>query len=278
MRILAALLIFFGVVPGTPPAWAAPELLLANVYRSGIDPRAYLVSEKLDGVRAYWDGKALWTRGGNRVAGPAWFIAALPPQPLDGELWMGRGRFEATSAAVRRDVPDDAEWRRIRYMVFELPGAEGSFEERAQRIRAMAASAGVGWLAAVEQFRVADARALDRQLHEVIRAGGEGLMLHRADAPYVTGRGDVLLKLKLWQDAEAVVTGHLPGKGRYAGQLGALRVRAADGREFSLGTGFSDTQRRDPPPVGSTVTYRYRELTAKGQPRFASFWRVRPAE
>lgn len=103
-------------------------------------------------------------------------------------------------------------------------------------------------------------------------------MLHKADAGYVTGRSDVLLKVKLWHDAEAVVTGHVAGSGKYAGQLGALRVRTAGGREFSLGSGFSDDQRRAPPPVGSTVTYRYREITANGLPRFARFWRVRPAE
>jgi DNA ligase-1 len=111
-----------------------------------------------------------------------------------------------------------------------------------------------------------------------VRDGGEGLMLHRADAPYITGRSDVLMKFKLWHDAEATVIAHLPGKGRHAGRLGALRVRAPDGREFSLGTGFSDAQRRDPPALGTVVSYRYRELTAKGMPRFASFWRVRAAE
>jgi DNA ligase-1 len=103
-------------------------------------------------------------------------------------------------------------------------------------------------------------------------------MLHRADAIYLTGRSEVLLKAKLWHDAEAVVIAHQPGKGRYRGMLGALRVRTDDGREFSLGTGFSDAQRRSPPPLGATVTYRYRELTAKGLPRFARFWRVRAVE
>lgn len=278
VRIYSCLLIVMFAMSALQAARAAPELLLANVYRGGVDLRAYLASEKLDGVRAFWDGRALWTRGGNRIAAPAWFVAALPAQSLDGELWMGRGQFESTSAAVRREVPDEAEWRRMRYMLFELPGAAGAFHERAQALREVAARAAVPWLAAVDQFRVADARALERRLQEVVRGGGEGLMLHRADAPYVGGRSDVLLKVKLWQDAEAVVIGHVPGKGRHAGRLGALRVRASDGREFSLGTGFSDAQRRDPPPLGSTVTYRYRELTAKGQPRFASFWRMRPAE
>ena len=255
-----------------------PAVLLAATWRGGVDVTRYLVSEKFDGVRGYWDGKTLWTRNGNEIHAPSWFIAALPPQPLDGELWMGRGRFEESSAAIRRATPDDSEWRQIRYQLFELPGGEGSFAERAARIRALVAQLNLPWLVAVEQFQLADEKALTKRLHHVIKAGGEGLMLHRADAPYVTGRSDVLLKVKLWHDAEAVVIAHLPGKGRNAGRLGALRVRAADGREFSLGTGFSDAQRQAPPPLGATVTYRYRELTANGLPRFARFWRVRPAE
>lgn len=262
------------------PAFAAepPPLLLAETWRGGLDVTQYLVSEKYDGVRGYWDGQHMWTRAGNPIAPPAWFVAALPPVKLDGELWLGRGRFEQTSAAIRRDVPLDAEWRQMSYQVFELPDAPGSFAERAERIRQLVAQANVPWLLAVEQFQLADGKALTRRLHEVVNAGGEGLMLHRADAIYVTGRNEALLKAKLWHDAEAVVIAHLPGKGRYRGMLGALRVRTGDGREFSLGTGFSDAQRRSPPPLGAMVSYRYRELTAKGLPRFASFWRVRAVE
>jgi DNA ligase-1 len=252
-----------------------PALLLAETYRGGVNVAEYLVSEKFDGVRGYWDGRQLWTRQGNPINAPAWFTAALPAQALDGELWMGRGRFEETSAAIRRAVADEAEWRQIRYQIFELPDAPGSFADRATQIRELVAQTHVPWLVAVEQFRLTDGKALTKRLHEIVKAGGEGLMLHRADAPYITGRSDALLKVKLWHDAEAVIIAHLPGKGRYAGMLGALRVRAPDGREFSLGTGFSDAQRHDPPAVGATVTYRYRELTARGMPRFASFWRVR---
>lgn len=252
-----------------------PAILLAETYNGQIDVSRYLVSEKLDGVRAVWDGRVLRFRSGNVINAPQWFIDGLPKVPLDGELWLGRGRFERLSGIVRKEVPVDEEWREVRYMIFELPGAPGSFAERAASIRALVRKAGVPWLREIEQFRVVDRPDLARRLNEVVRAGGEGLMLHLADAPYTTGRSDVLLKVKAWHDAEAVVVAHQPGRGKYAGQLGALRVRSPDGREFELGTGFSDAQRRDPPPVGATVTYRYRELTASGLPRFASFLRVR---
>lgn len=252
-----------------------PPLLLAEDAPADVDPAGYLVSEKLDGVRALWDGKRLWFRSGRPITAPGWFLARLPQVPLDGELWLGRGRFEALSAVVRRQHPVDGEWRALHYAVFEAPGMSGSFAARAAALRQLAAQVGGSGLIAVDQERVADRAALQRRLDAVVASGGEGLMLHRADAPYLTGRSPVLLKLKPWSDAEGVVIGHETGQGRHAGRLGALRVRLVDGRELLLGTGLSDAQRAAPPPVGRVVTFRYRGQTAGGLPRFASFLRER---
>lgn len=277
LRILLCGLAFSlpaGPVVAAPSGGQAPAVLLAAEFRPGIDPAAYLVSEKLDGVRAYWDGKQLLSRSGRVIDAPDWFVAALPATPLDGELWLGRGRFEALTATVQRGR-EAPEWRSVRYMLFELPAAGGDFAERSAALQALAQQVDRPWVAAIPQFFTVDRESLEKRLAEVLAGGGEGLMLHRADAPYQTGRSDALLKLKPWQDGEAEVIAHLPGKGKYAGQLGALRVRTADGREFSLGSGLSDAQRREPPPLGSIVSYRFRELTAKGLPRFASFWRLR---
>jgi DNA ligase-1 len=252
-----------------------PPLLLAERYHEGIDVSNYWISEKLDGVRAVWDGRVLRFRSGNPVPAPQWFLDGLPAEALDGELWLARGRFDELSAIVRRREPVDEEWRRVRFMVFEMPGAAGSFTERIGRIREVTMAAQRSWVEAVPQFRLADDAALRKKLGEIVRAGGEGLMLHRADAAYETGRSAVLLKLTPWLDAEAVVVGYLPGKGRHAGRLGALRMVMPDGRRFSLGSGLSDALRSDPPPVGTQVTYRYRELTPGGMPRFPSYLRVR---
>ena len=253
----------------------APALLLANELGPNVDPAKYLVSEKFDGVRAVWDGKVLRFRSGRAVPAPAWFIAKLPPQPLDGELWLARNRFDALSGMVRKSEPVDDEWRQINYLIFELPGAPGSFAERAERIREIVVKTQWQKLIAVQQFRVANRAALKKKLDEVVRAGGEGLMLHLADAPYVTGRSDALLKLKPLQDTEADVIGHVAGKGKYTGMLGALRVRTPEGKVFLLGTGFTDEARKNPPPVGTSVTYTYRGTTKTGLPRFASYLRVR---
>jgi DNA ligase-1 len=252
-----------------------PALLLAERYRDDIDVSRYWVSEKLDGVRASWDGKNLQFRSGNPVPAPKWFLDALPSQPLDGELWLGRGSFDQLSAIVRRQVPVDTEWQRVRYMIFELPGASGSFTHRAEQIKAVTATANLPWLQAVTQFRLPDAVALQKKLRDIVRSGGEGLMLHRDDAIYETGRSSALLKVTPWLDAEATVVAHLPGKGKYVGMLGALRMELPDGRRFALGSGLTDALRRNPPPVGTQVTYRYRELTKNGMPRFPRYLRVR---
>lgn len=258
-----------------PPA--APAMLLAEVYAAHVDVAQYWVSEKFDGVRAQWDGRALHFRGGGRVPAPAWFTANFPNVPLDGELWIARGRFDALSGTVRKTEPVDAEWRRVHYLVFELPEAGGDFSARVAQMRTLVAQAAVPWLLAVEQTRVVDRATLMKQLDAVVRAGGEGLMLHRADAPYVTGRSDVLLKLKPWLDAEAVVVGHLPGKGKYQGMTGALQMEMPDGKRFRLGSGLTDSLRRQPPPIGTRITYRYQQLTKGGVPRFPRYLRVREA-
>jgi DNA ligase-1 len=252
-----------------------PALVLAEVYHPGIDPSGYLVSEKLDGVRAYWDGERLWFRSGKPVAAPDWFTRNFPRQPLDGELWLGRGSFERLAGIVRKTEAVDAEWREVRYMLFELPGAPGTFSDRIEAIRRLVELARTPWLEAIRQFRVPDRKALAARLEEVVAAGGEGLMLHRADAIYATGRNGDLLKLKPYLDADATVIGHIPGKGRHAGRLGALSVQDDAGHRFRIGTGFSDVRRSDPPAIGSRVIYRHRGLTQRGVPRFPVFLRQR---
>lgn len=252
-----------------------PELLLAQHYRPGIDVSNYLVSEKFDGIRALWDGSVLRSRAGNVIDAPSWFTKNFPRTRLDGELWLAAGQFEALSSAVRKTVPIDAEWQGISYLVFELPNASGPFATRAKRITEIISEARVRHLKAVTQLRVKNTVELDGLLQRVVAKGGEGLMLHRADALYVTGRSEVLLKLKPLFDAEATVVGHKAGRGKYAGKLGALWVETPDRMRFKLGTGFSDAQRENPPPIGSKVTYTYRGKTKTGKPKFASFLRVR---
>lgn len=257
---------------------APPALLLAREAAPDQDPAGYLVSEKFDGVRALWDGQRLRFRGGGTVVAPAAFLAGLPAgHSLDGELWLGRGRFDALSAIVRREQPSEADWAGVRYQVFEQPEGDGSFAERAALLKRWAANSGARCWSVVEQSTVDSPAALRARLAMVVAGGGEGLVLHRADAPYRTGRSELLLKLKPVRDAEATVIGHTPGRGQFAGQLGALRVRDEAGREFLVGSGLNEGQRMRPPPIGSVVTYSWRGETATGLPRFPTLVRLREA-
>ena len=253
---------------------SAPPVLLAGVYGDHVDPSVYLVSEKFDGVRALWDGQQLRFRSSRVIAAPAWFTARLPSTPLDGELWLGRGRFDVLSAIVRKEFPVDDEWKRVTYMVFELPSGAGRFADRAVQLRALVQRTSWPQLQAVSQESVANHAELAQRLKEVIARGGEGLVLHLASSAVASGRSEVLLKMKPHQDSEAVVIGHRAGQGKYAGQVGALQMQTPHGQRFFLGSGLSDDDRRNPPALGSVVTYRYRELTPQGVPRFATFLRV----
>jgi DNA ligase-1 len=252
----------------------APPLMLAREAPASVDPAGFLVSEKYDGVRALWDGRQLRFRSGLPVMAPAWFTARFPATPLDGELWLDRGCFDALSATVRRAQPLDDEWADVLFLAFDLPGAAGTFAERSARLVQLLAGHRRGGLWAVQQQTLPDRAALQGLFHKVLQQGGEGLMLHRAQALWQPGRSGDLLKLKPQDDAEATVVGHMPGRGRLQGLLGALRVRDEQGREFQLGTGFSDQQRAQPPALGTRVTYTYRGRTGTGLPRFASFLRM----
>ena len=267
------------LVAGVPvPSWAsdAPSLMLANVYRPGVPLRDYWLSEKYDGLRGFWDGHRLLTRGGEVVAAPAWFTAGWPAVPMDGELWSGRGRFEETLSTVRRQTPNDEAWRRVRFMVFDLPTHPGRFTERIHACVKLVQQLNQAWVQAVPQERVASHAELMARLDRLVKAGGEGLMLHRGDSFYRAERNDDLLKVKTHEDAEARVLQHLPGKGRHTGRMGALLVETPEGVRFRLGTGFTDAQRDLPPAVGEWVTYRFRGVNESGVPRFASFVRLRP--
>ncbi|MEN4903651.1 DNA ligase [Luteimonas sp. TWI1437] len=279
IRLSCLLWLCTGLAPMPVPAQPTPDaLMLATDLRGEIDVGAYYVSEKLDGVRGRWDGQALWTRGGHRIAVPAGFTLGWPAGSMDGELWLGRGRFDETSALVRGADPTDPRWRQLRFLVFDLPDHAGPFSERMAAMQVLTSGTAHPQLAMIAQTRLPSRAALDARLAEVVDGGGEGLMLHHRDARYAAGRSPALRKLKPFDDAEARVVGYLPGKGKYVGLVGALLVEHADGRRFRIGSGLRDAQRRDPPAIGSLVTYRHNGVTANGLPRFARFLRVRDDE
>ncbi len=253
---------------------AGPPLLLAEAWDNSLDLSGWWMSEKLDGVRAYWDGRRFLSRQGNIYHAPDWFLDGLPDVPLDGELWIDRKAFQRTVSIVRRRDKSE-HWKQVRYLIFDAPASGGPFEDRvaflADEIRRWQNS--FAELHPHELCR--DLDHLQQELERVESLGGEGLMLRQPGSQYATGRSATLLKVKTFHDAEAEVLTHEPGKGRHKGRLGALSVRLPNGKVFSVGTGFSDKERETPPPVGSVITFRYQELSDGGIPRFPSFVGVR---
>ncbi|MEO7242860.1 MAG: DNA ligase [Variovorax sp.] len=271
-----------GLALAAPRSWAAssPSLMLARNYKpgsiAGDQMAGYFLSEKYDGVRAFWDGKTLVYRSGDPIVAPRWFTDGLPPQPLDGELWVGRGRFADTVSTVRSQSPKDQAWRQLNYMVFDMPVEKGDFTQRLSVLRKLLPLPDAPWAIQVAQQLATTPEALQAQLDETLKLGGEGLMLHRGASLYTARRSADLQKFKPFDDAEARVVAQLEGKGQLAGRMGALLVETPEGMRFKLGSGFSDADRSAPPPIGSWVTYRYNGETAAGVPRFARFMRLSP--
>lgn len=251
------------------------NLLLANVYQKNIKIENYWISEKFDGVRAYWNGNELVSRKGNIFHAPKWFTQSLPKEKLDGELWIARGKFEQVSGIVRRKEIDEKAWGLIKYKIFDLPASTKIFDERLKQLKKIINNINKPHIQIVNQFKVSSHGLLNENLEEIVKQGGEGLMLHLGSSYYKSGRNDDLLKLKKHSDAEAIVIKHLPGKGKYKGMLGSILVESKNNKRFKIGSGFTDSERKHPPAIGSTITYKYFGLTRNGIPRFASFMRVR---
>ena len=276
MRYRVVMLGFAVCMVVSMAAASAPPVALAESYQGDVELSQYWVSEKFDGVRGYWDGRQLLPRSGAVIDVPDWFTRDWPKTVMDGELWAGYDGFSRISTLVRTAGPEHPGWKAVTYRVFDLPQHGGNFNARVPAIREAVSAINQAWVLAVDQFKVRDAAELDAALSDVLARGGEGLILHHGLRSHQPGRNSGLFKLKPFEDAEARVVAINPGRGRLQGMMGSIDVRTPDGRVFALGTGFSDEQRADPPPLGAWVTYRYNGYTANGLPRFARFLRLRP--
>ena len=250
--------------------------MLAQRWDQKVDIKGWWMSEKLDGVRGYWTGKELISRSGNLFSVPKWFTRNFPSTPLDGELWIGRRQFSVLIGIIRRKMPAD-EWEKVRYLIFDAPQAEGGFEKRLDFARRWFRQHPNSYTEVLKQQICENEMHLRRKLRAIESNGGEGVMLRKPNSPYTVGRSYDLLKVKTYKDAEAKVIKHLAGSGKHAGRLGALLVEQPNGIQFAIGTGFTDQERENPPPVGSIITFKYYGFHESGIPRFASFLRVREA-
>ncbi len=241
---------------------------------ASIDVTKYWVSEKLDGVRARWTGKQLISRNGTMLYAPRWFTQNFPPEVLDGELWIARGAYQETVSIVSRHTPHLG-WKKVKFMLFDLPEHQGIFSARVTAMQQLEKQINSPYLHCIPQFKVDSQQALMHKFHSIIDHKGEGLMLHHQSGLYHSGRSQDLLKLKPYADTEAIVIGYRAGKGKFIGKMGAVKVKTSMGKIFFIGSGFSDKERDNPPPLNSLITFRYQGYTDSGIPRFAVFIRIR---
>ncbi|MCW8893144.1 MAG: DNA ligase [Deltaproteobacteria bacterium] len=252
----------------------AAEPMLPQVYSEQDDVSGWLMSEKLDGVRGYWDGQQLFSKNGHLLPAPEEFVRDLPAFALEGELWGGRGTFEQTAAIIQHKSPHEG-WLTLKFAVFDVPQAHGDFITRIEQAHQWFAAHPSAYAFVIPQRRVHDQFHLQRELERIQSLGGEGLIVRKPDALYRAGRSMDILKVKSYQDAEAKVVAHLPGKGRNKGRLGALLVELETGQQFKIGTGLSDEERENPPPIGALITFKFYGLYQSGTPKFPAFLRLR---
>ncbi|KKC99385.1 MULTISPECIES: DNA ligase [Photobacterium] len=255
----------------TSAAWQDDSFLLPM----GTTITDYWISEKLDGIRAHWNGQQLQTRTGHKINAPAWFTENWPDEALEGELWAGRDAFHLVSRTVLDSSPNSEQWQKIRFMIFDAPAHPGTFDERRHHMTTLINQLNHPYIQIIAQRKLSSIAMVKTWLSEIEADGGEGIMLHLASQPYVAGRSDSLVKIKRFEDAEAVVVGYEPGKGKYQGVMGALWVKMDGVPPFKIGTGFSDAERAIPPEIGSIITIRYNGLTHNQIPRFARYLRPR---
>ena len=255
-----------------------PEIQHATRYKTIDDISQYWVSEKLDGMRGYWNGQQLLTRTGNIIHSPTWFTKHWPTTVMDGELWIARSKFQATVSCVRKITIDEKCWRKVRFMIFDLPKHTGTFTERIAAMKSLTDSTLSEHLGMIKQFKLKTNQQLDDTLNNITKNQAEGLMIHRGNAYYHIGRTSNIMKLKKDQYGEAVVIAYIAGKGKYHGMLGAVTVQTATNITFNIGSGFSDYERTNPPPIGSIITFKYNGKTEANIPRFARFIRRKTKE
>lgn len=256
----------------------ALEIMLPQVYEDNIQVIGWLMSEKLDGIRGYWDGEQLFSKNGHIFHPPPAFTRDLPPFPLEGELWGGRGTFEKTVSIVKKQIPHDG-WLDIQFAIFDVPQEPGRFSSRIEKAKNWFSSHPSRFAFVIPQKNITETSQLRDELQRVEKLGGEGLIVRNPEARYTSGRSIDILKMKSFQDMEATVIGHIPGKGRHQGRLGSLLVKLPDKKtkdiKFKIGSGLSDAERNNPPPIGAIITFKYYGWYKSGIPKFPSFIRIR---
>ena len=245
-----------------------PDLLLLNKYSDDINVTSWYMSEKLDAVRAYWDGEKLISRSGKIFPAPKFFTKDFPKTALDGELWSKCSDFSNVSSIVSKKNSDDA-WKELTYNIFEVPNAAGNLKQRLSKVKESK------YLRVIKQIKVKNKTDVNEFLKSIEKKGGEGVVVRDGSLNYYTGRTNNALKVKSYIDEECEVVGYNQGQGKYKNILGSLECKMQNNKVIKIGTGFKNEQRENPPKIGAIITFKYYGLTSKGNPRFPVFLRAR---
>ena len=246
-----------------------PNLLLLKTYKDQ-NITGWVMSEKLDGIRAYWDGKNLISRGGNIINAPKWFIKDYPPFEIDGELWTKRGDFENISSIVRDKIPSN-DWYQVKHYIFEVPNAKGDLYQRLNKVKHLDHK----YIKLIKQIKIKDKTHLKEYLTKIELQKGEGVVVRDPTVPYINKRTLKALKVKTFHDMECKVIGYTKGKGKFTDMMGAVKCKLENNNIFKIGSGFSLKERKNPPEIGTTITFKYKEFTKYGKPRFPVYVRTR---
>jgi len=247
-----------------------PNILLLKTYKDQ-NISGWVMSEKLDGIRAIWDGKDLFFRSGKKINAPAWFTVNYPPFSIDGELWTKERDFENISSIVRDKIPNDIQWKQIKHYIFEVPNAKGNLFQRLKKVQPYQNDI----IKVIPQIKVKNKQHLKQFLKTIEEKGGEGVVVRDPNTPYISKRTSKALKVKSFKDTECEVIGYTKGKGKFDGMVGAIVCKLSNNIKFKIGSGFSMKDRKNPPKIGDIITFKYKEFTKYGKPRFPVFLRVR---
>ncbi len=244
-----------------------------KVYKNQ-DINGWYMSEKLDGIRAYWNGKNLYTKNGNIIHTPKDFTKNFPNFELDGELWTKRDDFENIQSIVL-DTKPSKKWKTITYNIFEVPNAKGDFLSRLKKAKKWFSSYPNQYVKIIKQIECKNKKHLDKFLEHIISLKGEGVIIKNPTKAYHTGRSKDILKVKKFLDMEGLVVGY---NYKENNKFKSLKIKLKNGVVFNLGGGFSTEEKKNPPKIGDIVTFKYYGFTKKAKPKFASFLRVRKEE
>jgi len=264
------------------------QMIMAVDYNPKQKLNNWVMSEKYDGMRAYWNGHELLSRNGHKINAPNWFVKSFPDFELDGELWLARQKF-AELMSIVKDAKPILRWNEVKYKVFEVPNQSGGLLDRVAVLKHYLDANPNPYIDIVAHSPIHSHQAINEALEAIVKEGGEGLIIRDSSRKYLVGRDPSIQKVKLKQDAECIVSGYTQGKGRYLGKVGAIKctllthqvkrlfpkLTRRESNEIKLGSGLTDPLRENPPKIGSLVTFSYLGTTKNGYPRFPVYLRLR---